>query len=138
MRLLLPIATALLAACTPAKSVNPDPMQTPDLVAEAPTSVPTGNFARTRLSEARRAKCLAAGGTVQVVGMAANEACVRRFADAGKACTDSENCEGKCLVSGPHPPDGMVQTGQCQTTDNGFGCFTELRGGKAVGGICVD
>jgi hypothetical protein len=29
-------------------------------------------------------------------------------------------------------------TGVCQATDNPFGCFSEVLGGKAGPGLCVD
>jgi hypothetical protein len=65
--------------------------------------------------------------------------CVINFADAGKACTDSDQCAGKCLYEGDGPPPaGTPAAGKCQADSDPCGCSTELIGGVPQAGICVD
>jgi len=70
--------------------------------------------------------------------------CYRKFRDAGKACTDSSQCEGLCLVDmvvvcetgkecqDPEwPKPGQPFVGICQRTDQYCGSFTEIHKGRA-------
>ena len=84
---------------------------------------------------AERAACDAAGGRIQPGGLLGNDICVQRYPDAGQPCADRRDCLGRCLnVAGPDEPP----VGQCQATDNPFGCFSEIYAGGQTGGICVD
>lgn len=93
------------------------------------------SFARD-MSAADRASCTAAGGRVERRGRLGAELCVRPFADAGKACTDSAQCEGKCVAQGN--TDVPATAGQCQADDRLFGCYAEIQGGRTASTLCVD
>jgi len=90
------------------------------------------------MSAADRAACQAEDGTVQRRGMLGMEQCVHAYADAGKQCTDSAQCQGKCVGSaGAVSPDKSA-SGTCQADDRLYGCYAEVRQGRAVAAICVD
>lgn len=132
----LSLSALSLGACTPAEAPQPGPVAP---TAPAGTSEPAGaqTFARD-MSVADRAACTSAGGTVQRRGRIGAELCVRPFADAGRQCTDSAQCQGKCVGSAGAASGTEPATGQCQADDRLFGCYLEIRGGKAVHAICVD
>ncbi len=90
------------------------------------------------MSAADKAACTSAGGTVQRRGRLGMEQCVRAFADAGKACTDTSQCQGKCVGSAGAASASEKVSGQCQADDRLFGCYSEIRDGKAAYAICVD
>jgi hypothetical protein len=85
-----------------------------------------------------RAACLAEGGTVQRRGMLGMEQCVHAYADAGKQCSDSAQCQGKCVGSAGAVSPDKAASGTCQADDRLYGCYAEVRNGKAVAAICVD
>lgn len=83
--------------------------------------------------------CAAKGGEVRQEGMLGTYRCTVPFADAGKACTDKSDCEGKCLL----PPEseaaaGDAAAGACQASDSPFGCYAEILDGKIAAALCVD
>lgn len=110
----------ILTGCTPTQAPAPDA---------------GGQFFPRELSATDRAACTSAGGRVERRGRLQAEACVRPFADAGKACTDTSQCQGKCVSTG-NATDATA--GQCQADDRLFGCYSEIKSGKAVNTICVD
>jgi len=78
--------------------------------------------------------CKAQGGSWQPVCMLGSEYCVLSYADAGKSCTDSSQCQGKCLVVSAK----IQPTGQCQLNNNPCGCFSSMENGQALPGLCID
>ena len=65
--------------------------------------------------------------------------CVLPYADAGKVCTDSDQCMGDCrLADGPSLPSGTTATGVCQANTSPFGCFANVEDGKVDAALCVD
>lgn len=78
--------------------------------------------------------CKAQGGSWQPVCMLGRNYCILSYADAGKACTDSSQCQGKCLVV----PDRIQTTGQCQLNNNPCGCFSTMEHGQPQPGLCID
>jgi hypothetical protein len=85
------------------------------------------------------ATCHARGGNIRKVGINKDRVCVVKFRDAGKACSNASDCEGKCVA--PYTNDlqeGTPRTGRCQSDDHmdGFGCWTEIVGGSTSGGWC--
>lgn len=70
------------------------------------------------------------------VGRAQTVRCVLNYADAGKLCTDSSQCQGDCLgeASEATPPN----QGRCAPTSNRFGCRTEIKNGVAQPTLCID
>jgi hypothetical protein len=114
------IAAAMLsvAACAP-KAV--------EMAEEGPVRTPTA------------ADCAARGGTMQPVGRMQSVQCVVRYADAGKACTTGEQCQGDCRVEdAPFPVEGATASGRCQADSRPFGCYARVQNGKATPAICVD
>ena len=88
-------------------------------------------------------QCKASGGKVETVGMVGTPACVIPTADAGKMCSDSSECQGRCLVEdwkGDRPPRvGTQSKGICETSNLTFGCIAEVRRGRiATAFVCVD
>ncbi|MES2035225.1 MAG: hypothetical protein V4466_13715 [Pseudomonadota bacterium] len=85
------------------------------------------------------AACAANGGTVKPVCRMQKPACIFTFDDAGKSCTDSDQCKGRCIAAdGAMPSDGAAVAGVCEADNDICGCSTEIIGGKAQAGRCVD
>lgn len=68
--------------------------------------------------------CLAAGG--KIIRAMGGASCSMPAKDAGKACTDTFDCQGMCMGNG-----------QCSQYTDMLGCHTILEKGKAVE-ICID
>ena len=83
--------------------------------------------------------CESANGIWRREGLAGIYACVLPAKDAGKACTDSSQCEYRCLAK---PSDdlrpGQKAGGQCQVNSSPFGCRTEIKDGMADATLCID
>jgi hypothetical protein len=116
---LITLATALLlASCAPANETAGD---------EGGGAVSTAEA------------CAARGGTWGPVGRLQAPSCVLPYADAGKACRDSDDCEGECRYAGEETLEaGQAVAGQCQVNSDRFGCFTRIEDGKAEPAICID
>lgn len=116
MRLLAVFAAVLaLAACAP---LGDRPSSTPQIDVGA---------------------CRANGGTVKPVCRMQKPACIFVHKDAGKSCTDSDQCEGRCVAAdGAMPEGGVAAAGVCEADNDVCGCSTEIIGGKAQAGRCVD
>lgn len=130
-----------LGGCTPAEAPQPGPVAPGPVTPTAPTgpAEPAGNQSYAReMSAADKAACTSGGGTVQRRGMLGMEMCVYAYADAGRQCTDSAQCEGKCVGSAGSVAPDKAATGQCQADDRLFGCYAEIKGGKSAYAICVD
>jgi hypothetical protein len=87
------------------------------------------------------AQCQKDGGEIRGVCMFGFPACVKRFSDAGKACTDSSQCEGMCWVQENtlNREPGPTTSGVCQDTTDTCGCWEEVKDGQLSGnGICAD
>ncbi len=84
--------------------------------------------------------CAAQGGKMLPQGRMQTTRCVISYADAGKRCTDGDDCAGDCRVEdvagAPHA--GVAAVGQCQVSSSRFGCYTTVEDGKAEATICVD
>lgn len=120
MRLLIAaLALSLTAACSPMAE------QAPDAGAPAQTS---------------EAACAAQGGTLQRVGRLQSVQCVIAYSDAGKRCTDGDQCQGDCRYEGDASAvaAGASVTGVCQADSNRFGCSTRVEDGKPDATICID
>jgi len=111
------IALFALAACAPMSG------------GEGPATAPSIDVAA----------CTANGGTVKPVCRMQKPACIFAYADAGKSCTDSDQCKGRCIAAeGAMPEGGATVAGICEADNDLCGCSTEIVGGKAVAGRCVD
>jgi putative hemolysin len=118
MRILIAALALIAAACSPMAEQAPD-AGTPGQSAEA--------------------ACAAQGGTMQRVGRMQSVQCVIAYADAGKRCTDGDQCGGDCLLAeGSSVAPGAAAAGQCAPTSNRFGCATRVENGKADATLCID
>ncbi len=123
----------ILAALLASAACQPIPEQGRIDTADVPPAV--------QVSESpAAADCVARGGRMQPVGRMQTMQCVVRYADAGKRCTDGDQCAGECRVAdaGARPSEGAAVVGQCQADSNRFGCFTRVEDGKAEATLCVD
>ena len=79
------------------------------------------------------ATCEARGGMVAVVGLSIIPSCLIPYPDARRSCSDSAQCEGRCLAVGRVGP-GRTVSGQCEASHaTGFEeCEIEVRGGRAL------
>ncbi len=82
--------------------------------------------------------CQKQGGTLKKQGMAQCYMCTINYADAGKVCSDSSNCQGACLNYNNFAPVGKATKGQCAKTNSPFGCYQRVEKGVAKNAICVD
>ncbi|ADL00247.1 hypothetical protein [Brevundimonas subvibrioides] len=119
MRLLIAALALMVSACSP-------------MAGQAPGGTVPGQTAE--------AACAAQNGTMQRVGRLQTLQCVVRYADAGKRCTDGDQCAGDCRFEGdalalvPNAP----LAGVCQADSNRFGCQTSIEDGKPTPTLCID
>ena len=86
------------------------------------------------------AACARAGGKMLPQGRMQSVRCVISYADAGRRCTDGDDCAGDCRIDdvADTPTAGANAAGKCQVNSSRFGCYTTVEGGKAEATICVD
>ena len=138
MRILMVLAALAVAACSPAASPpasEPAPAATPGPqtpAADPATPVPT--------PAVDQASCLSNGGEWRPVCRMQQPACVVTFADAGKACTDGDDCSGDCMAKsdGGFAQEGSTTPGFCAVNDDPCGCKQTVENGKATAAICID
>ena len=92
-------------------------------------------------NETDQKACIDFGGNYTRAGLLGYYNCFVDYADGGKTCSDPGDCQGRCIATNatgfdPDAPGG--QTGACQKTDSPFGCYSEIVGGVAQPGLCVD
>lgn len=121
----------LLAACAAPGETAPDD---PNPAAPYERITFEGEVA----TPAERARCEAAGGTVQRAGMLGWENCIQTFADGGAVCSDSSDCMGECRNTSEFAEAGTAATGQCTMNDSIFGCYQTIENGTAGAALCVD
>ncbi len=84
-------------------------------------------------------ECTKQGGKLEKQGMAQCYLCTIEYADAGKTCSDSSECDGACLNYGDFIPAGKTnQKGQCSKDNSPFGCYQKIEKGMAKHAMCVD
>ena len=84
--------------------------------------------------------CEASGGSWIPQGRAQIHRCVVVYADAGRPCRGSSDCQGECRLPQPlraDPPPGPI-TGFCQEASSPFGCYTRVENGRVEATLCVD
>ena len=128
MKRILIVAAVLMAACQPLPTSDG---KTDLAEAAAVPSVVGGEDA---------AACAARGGKMLPQGRMQTVRCVITYADAGRRCTDGDDCAGDCRIddAAGTPAAGTNAVGQCQVNSSRFGCYTTVEGGKAEATICVD
>lgn len=104
-------------------------------VIEPPAPPPA--LERGRLTAREQVDCISSGGVIERAGMLGYERCTLRYSDAGRPCSDSSICQGKCLANLDQAQSKNV-TGTCQATDNPFGCYAEVIDGETAPALCVD
>ena len=129
MRILMAIAALAVAACSPAESpppTGPATTATPAQFSPAPS--------------VDQASCVAKGGEWRPVCRMQQPACVIKFADAGKACTDGDECAGDCIAksNAGFAAEGKAVAGFCAVNDDPCGCKQTVESGKATAAICID
>ncbi|MBB4084194.1 hypothetical protein [Brevundimonas lenta] len=126
--MLLLVATAL-AACQPMPASD----------AQVPAPAPQQSSASAAGGTDATA-CAAQGGKMLPQGRMQTERCVIAYADAGKRCTDGDDCLGDCRIGdvAGAPAAGTTAVGQCHADSSRFGCYTTVEDGKAEATICVD
>jgi len=81
--------------------------------------------------------CYAAGGTPQTIYYF-TEGCVRPYADAGKTCSDGDQCEGECVYPGNgFPKAGTEVSGVCEAKTGTLSCRSLVRKGKYESEPCA-
>lgn len=93
----------------------------------------------TLVQSADASACAQRGGTLRQVGRMQSWQCVVAYADAGKRCTDADQCQGDCVVEGASGlQPGVATAGACQADSNRFGCRTPVNDGEAGPTLCID
>ncbi|MBP9233526.1 MAG: hypothetical protein KBF30_02555 [Hyphomonadaceae bacterium] len=131
MRWMVGIAALILAACAPVTgSATPTPAPAP-----APQQV-----VQKLTPAADEAGCRSQNGSWAPICRMQRPACVLSFSDAGKSCTDSDQCQGACYAdaAGGASQAGTFVTGKCATNSNPCGCNARVEDGKASPVLCVD
>lgn len=83
------------------------------------------------------ANCKAKGGQWIKAGRAQTPMCDIPYSDAGKACSDSDQCQGSCISQ--ERQRGKKTKGQCSASPAAaFGCYALVSKGFSRGMICVD
>ena len=83
--------------------------------------------------------CMAKSGAFLQQGRLGCYQCVVNYSDAGKACQESSDCQGKCKNTGEFIESGTKNhSGQCASDSSGFGCYQTIEKGVAQPAICVD
>ena len=136
MALALAWAGAVLMACAAPQSPPPAPTAlTPEqrCVAEGNTWDVGNARMGGHCAKGGPVQCEATGGRWQRVCMLGTLACVKPYADAGKACQSGRDCQGRrCLMKAGASPQVVPQTGQCIANDNLCHFGINLENGHAV------
>jgi hypothetical protein len=83
-------------------------------------------------------KCGERGGTFRRVCLAGRLQCVMPARDAGKACTDSSQCEHGCVDAGRAPAADGLFIGACRRDNDPCGTFPIISNGKRIGSVVAD
>lgn len=84
--------------------------------------------------EMTQSECLASGNRWERAGLLNNHMCIHTYADAGKTCASSADCEGDCFTE-----TGATVTGKCSYDSNPFGCRLKIEDARAGSlPVCVD
>ena len=133
-RIMIAALAVLMAAC--------QPIPASDGTTEIAAIVPAGQtvIGPSVAGSEDAAACARAGGKMLPQGRMQSVRCVITYADAGRRCTDGDDCAGDCRVEdvASPPAAGANAVGQCQVNSSRFGCYTTVEGGKAEATLCVD
>ncbi|MBA4807913.1 hypothetical protein [Brevundimonas sp.] len=109
------------------------------LAAACSPQTTTGAGSDAPMQSADASACATRGGTMKQVGRMQSWQCVIRYADAGKPCTDGDQCQGDCRLEGNTGlAPGAATAGVCQADSDRFGCNAVVEDGKAGATLCID
>ncbi len=126
---------AVIGGCTLAETPNSVPIDKAETIENQGDTIEEVRDLPNGYSQAGKDQCLADGGAYQRVGMAGRYNCITPYADAGKICRASADCEGQCRVD-MESEEGAP--GKCQANTNPFGCYAFYNDDGQKVGICVD
>jgi hypothetical protein len=129
-----PIARASGTPTTEARPAEPRPAPT---AADSSSTPEAPSPPEREPSEAEVKACTARGGKIEPVCMMGELACVVRYRDAGKRCTDKSECAGECLYEGDDSPQ-VNAVGRCQRTSDPCGCKAPVVHGRVQPALCAD
>jgi len=145
MKRLLLLALALVAAACTAPAPPTDTPATPTtfIGIDGRPLVSAEGIIDNSVQEALTANpaaCAKVGGAIQPVCRMQAPMCVITFADAGKSCTDGDQCgSGRCYAADSTASTGRPgATGQCTATNDPCGCFQRIEKGLAQPTLCAD
>jgi hypothetical protein len=130
IRMILAAAALLLSACA-------QPAMTPS-AATPETLAPQAAVKVDWQAADTQEKCATISGNWRPICMRGMPACVVAFKDAGKSCSDSSECSGRCITSGENIKPEMPTKGVCTANSDPCGCFQLVENGKAGYAMCAD
>lgn len=138
-RALALVAALILASCAPSPDSTGPVSPTPPV--SIPRDEPAFEVERgSRPTAAQTADCTARGGTYRQGGLGGYWLCITPYADGGKPCGDSDECQGTCL--GPREPAvspaNPRKPGVCAADSYPFGCIARVEDGRVAGVLCAD
>ena len=84
--------------------------------------------------------CQAQGGTLRKVCKEGTPFCVKPFQDGGQGCTDSAECDGRCVIEltsrGGASQSAKLRVGVCERDNDPCGCRREVGEGMADNALC--
>lgn len=128
-----------LSACSVTPITSTAPSVHSDSTASAETADPLTYQACVYPPNELVQACGVKGGTFLQQGRLGCYQCVVTYTDAGKACQDSSDCQGKCKNTGEFlDANAKTQSGQCASDSSPFGCYQTIEEGVTQPAICVD
>lgn len=124
IRMIFAAAALMLAACT-------QPAMAPATQTEAPAKV---DWQAAQNAD----QCGAIGGNWRPICLMGKPACVVPYADAGKSCSDSSECSGRCVTGDTGAKPESAVRGICTANSDPCGCFQLVENGKAGFPLCAD
>lgn len=124
IRAILAATALLLSACAPTVATPPTETAGPARIDWQAAQTPE--------------QCAKISGNWRPICMMGKPACVVTYADAGKSCSDSSECSGRCQTKDNGVPPGTEVRGQCTATSDPCGCFQIVEKGKAGYPLCAD
>lgn len=87
---------------------------------------------------ADKESCEARSGAWRPIGLSPEPRCNLPTSDSGKECSNSNECEGYCVIETPMENLTKIKTmGQCTEWRIVVGCMTLIKNGRAIH-VCID
>jgi hypothetical protein len=81
--------------------------------------------------------CREIGGDYRPAGLLGSFHCIIQMSDSGRVCGDSSECSMGCVSYG-QLNNSRNELGQCQPTNEVFGCYARVENGRVGPTICID